>query len=561
MSLDHSPTAVAQRNQAEATSQAAAQEEAKRKGQLNTANPYQSKDFTGYGPIEGTRWLKDQVQQQFAAMSLTSDNPGLYVRQKFDIDKKIDGFGQNLTLEDAGHVWENVFAPSFDGLKVKSVQDDYDARGKALLDQIYAPTQHGSTRPMWDQIPKNERIAAAAYAAVQALTGHGDRAIMALARPLTEVEQENVKREAEAQANEKLRRQGIVEEFNVLMGNKKFDVASLEQRQREGALADRQERSLDASQRRQDESFKQQQKLLDDRQLDANIKATHARWSTASNAAKGVAGRRKALADYESQMSELTGRPWKAPAEDQAFVEAETPQEKQIASRLLTMKQTRDEREKMFEPKLKLLVSRGDISEYNLKHILPHVDELRQGQIAESLLRASKMRFQRDHGGWVTGTGKQAKPATPQQAETAIRTALTEIDDQTNIVLNDVMTTPGFDRTTGSQDLADLDFVRSRVAAMLARGSSPAQVERAIRDDINMDGSAIEAQLPQLIALLSERRKNVAKLGQIAQTIEDSYDTGQPVKTNQAAPVDGMTKQGPDGKMYQRRGGQWYPVG
>lgn len=360
-------------------------------------NPYQSGDFTGYGPLEGTRWLKDQAQQQFATMSMTSNNPGLYVRQKFDIDKRIDGFGANLTLEDANHVWQNVFSPQFDGLKVRSIQDDYDSRGKALLDQIYAPVGHGDTKPTWDQIPKNERIAAAAYATVSALMGRGANALSALARPLTDQEQENVKKEAQAQQNEQIRRQGLVEQFKVLMGDKTQAVAAMEQRQREDALDNR-----------QDDRLRNQNLLQDKRETEQNQRTLRTQFDTDMRSLKGPDQRLARVDQFEKDMSNLTGSQFKVEPSIRTSASQLTEPEKQAQARTQYIKDRDDQFKKLAQPNLEKAMNQArksgidaDAAAYRLNNVLPWIAQNDQAHYAKQMLDIDRLTNAKLNG-WVT---------------------------------------------------------------------------------------------------------------------------------------------------------------
>jgi len=397
-----------------------------------------------------------------------------------DLQKKIDSFPENLHVADAQNVWKEVFVPQLDQLNIKKVQDDYDTRGKALLDQIYAPLGHGDTKPRWDQIPKDERIAAAAYAAVSALTGHGARGLQALARPLTIQEQENVKKEQEAQQNEEMRRQGLVEQFKVLMGDKTAAIAELNLSQREKAARDAAEKKM---------TFEEK------KQTDLNVNRAEQRMEQYRKGDLDQADRPGALAQYTAEMQQATGNAqWKPTAQDEAWAKNKSSKE-QARDALTTQRKKNEERkEALAKPTLDWATARAakmgvdkDISDYRLKNILPHMDQNLQEHYAKQVLDVAKLNDAEIHG-WVKNSagGTLLKDAhgnlildsggRPIKTVAEARAKVADIDSllrQQSQELAQDMLRDGFDQQTAAE-------VQGQIRDGIRQGKSAKEIEGSI---------------------------------------------------------------------------------
>lgn len=380
-------------------------------------SPDDDGDLEGWSSVglagpEGKRGLTRAVGIYYAGVyndpNNPSDNPGHGVRGSLELQKQIDAFPQDLSVADAKHLWETVFLPKLGQMKIKQVEGDYDTRGKALLDQIYAPLGHGSTKPTWDQIPKNERIAAAAYAVVSALRGHGAQALEGLVRPLTLQEQENVKKEQEKDQNEQLRRQGLVEQFNVLMGNKKAEVSQLELTQRENAA----QRIADGRNAEAEKKLT----LAQQKQQDLTSNRAKARWAKSKdNTAIDDTQKLSDLHDYEGEMQEITGDPnWKAPKSDYDAASKKSTQQEARESRIKFTKD-RDDRfvaesksdiqyhnERADNMKKQGLIDDQKLSDMKerAKNLVPWIEKNARAHYTTQMLDIDKLQNEKLHG-WV----------------------------------------------------------------------------------------------------------------------------------------------------------------
>lgn len=479
-----------------------------------------------YGPLDGNRMISDRAHSYFASMAAMSDNPGAYVRRQIELDRAIAAQGADLSLDDAEHVWSNVFQPQFDQWKTKDVTAEYDANGKALLDQIYAPTEQHPTKATWDQVPKAERLAGAVYALVNLVRGKPAQALQGIARPLARQTDENVKGEALRLQNDQIRRDGLAAQFKVMLDNKRTALGDL-------SLAQRERQADEALAARNAESLRKQTETITNSQTNS----LRQQW-TQGRKLPDAAMRKAALADYEAGMRQVTGNVnWKAPPEDYAAANTESTAEKIRTQRFKNMQQTYSQKAEEFAPKLKILKQRGLTDEYTYKNILPHRDKLLQDHDAESMLRADKLRYQKGKG-WVAGSGK-GKAITPAQVTAALKTKLAILGDEATKIKQSMEI--GLDTTPGSADMQVLQIIQARTDEWLGDGRSPQDVEKMIRDELRdpltgisiLDVQEMGQYLPRIISVAAERRKTVAKLGLVASQVE-AGTSGTPATTGGA---------------------------
>jgi hypothetical protein len=456
-----------------------------------------SRQFT-VQDFNGKQAVKDHMAWKLA-------NTGAWgVKRSLEFNKQMDTM-QDFDQATASDMIRHIDS-EYDTHQVEDVTAKYDDLGTKLLDQAYAPMGYGDTKPHLSQIPKTEQYAAAAFALVTALTGGrgaGARAIEALARPLSLQEQENVKKQQQGLENENLRRDGLLQQFKMLMGDKSSAVSQLELTQREGAAQRHQDAQIAEAERNQKATA---------------INQAHARWAhSRDGGSDGGANSPKmaALGDYEEEMRVATGdEKWKASKADYDAANAKSTQQLGREQRTKDARDLDKIRMDQAAPALKHLNLQNATLEYRYKNILPWVALGDQERYLKESLEVDKLRYEKGRG-WIT-----AKGTTLAGARAALD-SLTKLDAKAEDGMWDAAISRGMD-PNDPQQVTRFEKMKADVHEMISAGMTPKQVEErmnllgAASRLANLGGSdPLQDLVPRMAAVAAAKSEHERKLMQV----------------------------------------------